>query len=436
MLQTWGNDMLKTQITILMALTAIAARADVQSISSAKIIYGIDNRIETFESSSRDQSLASSTAGMIETSKLVEIGEKYMLPPKNIQDSMGLCSDQRFSDQPTSVICSGFLVGPNLLVTAGHCVTSQERCEEVSFIFDYALKETTKKADILIDKKNVYKCSKVIEAKLENIGSDKRDYALVKLDRVVEARSSLEVRTSGIINEKEELVIIGHPSGLPQKVSDGAKVFENDSEKSYFQTNLDSFGGNSGSAVFNNKTGVVEGILVRGARDYVNDSVKQCIVVYEAPDEIDGIPGLGESVSRITDIPSLKYQSSLMLAAEAGDIDKLKDLKAKAVSLDMTNRELNTALHIAAKTGDIEIVKYLISEGVDLNQQNLMGETALHIAAFENSKSVIYSLVEAGADVLVKDKFGVYPSERTNYLAFKVRSYLRKKQDQEYRRRQ
>lgn len=32
--------------------------------------------------------------------------------------------------------------------------------------------------------------------------------------------------------------------------------------------NLDTYGGNSGSAVFNDRTGEVEGILVRGEVDY------------------------------------------------------------------------------------------------------------------------------------------------------------------------
>ncbi len=39
--------------------------------------------------------------------------------------------------------------------------------------------------------------------------------------------------------------------------------------------NLDTYGGNSGSAVFN-ADGLVEDILVRGARDYVLDVVNGC----------------------------------------------------------------------------------------------------------------------------------------------------------------
>ncbi|MEI8190645.1 MAG: hypothetical protein WCI75_13115 [candidate division NC10 bacterium] len=41
------------------------------------------------------------------------------------------------------------------------------------------------------------------------------------------------------------------------------------SPNGYFVANLDTYGGNSGSAVFSATTGLVEGILVRGENDYV-----------------------------------------------------------------------------------------------------------------------------------------------------------------------
>ena len=44
-------------------------------------------------------------------------------------------------------------------------------------------------------------------------------------------------------------------------------------------TNLDSFGGNSGAAVFNASTLEVEGILVRGDRDYHYSKERKCDVV-------------------------------------------------------------------------------------------------------------------------------------------------------------
>ncbi len=62
--------------------------------------------------------------------------------------------------------------------------------------------------------------------------------------------------------------VLGHPSGLPTKFADGANVRDNSLAPS-FLANLDTYGGNSGSPVFNAQTREVEGILARGEADFV-----------------------------------------------------------------------------------------------------------------------------------------------------------------------
>ena len=68
--------------------------------------------------------------------------------------------------------------------------------------------------------------------------------------------------------------MLGYPSVLPLKYTYNAKVV-NDSNIKYFEADLDAFGGNSGSAVFNDD-GEVTGILVRGYSDFVFDSRRGC----------------------------------------------------------------------------------------------------------------------------------------------------------------
>src|SRR5262249_37357901 len=75
-------------------------------------------------------------------------------------------------------------------------------------------------------------------------------------------------RRTGRIGDTQAVHVIGHPSGLPAKFAGGAAV-RNNQPNAFFVANLDTYGGNSGSPVFNSDTHVVEGILVRGDADFV-----------------------------------------------------------------------------------------------------------------------------------------------------------------------
>ena len=221
--------------------------------------------------------LAKSTAGMVRNSSLTEEKDSLLSDDSSVTNmltfnnfrtlerTMNVCSNERFKDQVTLPRCSGFLVAPDVLVTAGHCVTNSYDCENYSWVFDYV--NDTKK----INKKDVFKCKNIISRKQTMGIFATKDYAVIKLDRVAENRSPLKFRKRGSVKKGTELVVIGHPSGLPLKIADGAKVIKK--RWNFFYANLDTYGGNSGSAVFNQKTGEVEGILIQGANDYVRSGI-------------------------------------------------------------------------------------------------------------------------------------------------------------------
>jgi V8-like Glu-specific endopeptidase len=144
-------------------------------------------------------------------------------------------------------------------------------------------------------KDTVYSCKKIISQSLDRTTKD--DFALIELDRKVKGRTPLKFRTSGKPSVGDELVVIGHPSGLPTKIADGAQV--KTLEGTHFLANLDTYGGNSGSAVFNVATGEIEGILVRGATDYVVNG--NC----RTSNRIGNDEGEGEGVTYITNIKAL-----------------------------------------------------------------------------------------------------------------------------------
>lgn len=286
---------MKRLIGCLIFLTSLSSHADLGLVE--KVIYGVDDRRDVFESPNPlYKQLAQSTAAMVSSYSMEEQGNNYLLTGSTLEED-GVCADARFAKQLTAANCSGFLVGENLLVTAGHCIEDMSDCSRYSWVFGFS-NDQAEKPSYTVPKKDVYKCTAIISRRLDDATDD--DYALVKLDRKVEGRAPLKYRKKGKIVNNADILVIGHPSGLPTKISDGAIVRSNNN-KVFFQTTLDTFGGNSGSAVFDAKTGVVEGILVRGERDYVQDPVMNC----SRPKVCKVTECRGEDVTRITNIKQL-----------------------------------------------------------------------------------------------------------------------------------
>ena len=267
-----------------------------------KVIYGSDNRVDVFEATDLLHiELASSTAAQISSEQLRLNSDKsvYKLKGKTLRSAQNICKTERFANQTVAARCSGFLVAPDLLVTAGHCVKELIDCLNNSWVFDFKLSGADSEIINTLPAENVYRCKEIVEKSSSSYSDN--DYALIRLDREVVDREPLRFRKSGKIKDDARLVVIGHPSGLPTKIADGASVRSN-SRSIYFVANLDTFGGNSGSAVFNDETGEVEGILVRGELDYVFDYVNRCKV----PKVCEESSCRGEDVTRITNIDALK----------------------------------------------------------------------------------------------------------------------------------
>lgn len=295
-----------TAITLILGLSTANA--------SIKVIYGEDNRKDVYQvSNAMHLTLAQATAGMIHLGKVAKSPSAGVLDLSNtstLEAGQNVCPTEAFSQQLTAATCSGFLVGPDTLVTAGHCFKSFETpesvCKSFAWVFDYNMTSETHDPTKDISIKNVYLCKKVVVAKLDS----NDDYAVIKLDRKVLGREPLKFRTSGKIADTTSLVVIGHPSGLPTKISDGGKVTRN-VENTRFSTTLDTFHGNSGSAVFDSKTGIIEGILIQGKNDYrpsISGNPWSCKVVNKCSDngtncsagQDNGGVMWGEVVLRIT----------------------------------------------------------------------------------------------------------------------------------------
>lgn len=269
----------------------------VGALASQKVIYGEDNRVDVYQSkNSAFVELSKSTAAMIKNKDIKKRfwSKYYKISGSTLRQDLRVCKDEPYANQPSAANCSGFLVGEDLLVTAGHCIKDMSDCTGAKWVFDYKM-ENESDANLKHRKNTIYGCKKIISQSLDRATQD--DFALIQLDRKVKDRAPLKFRTSGKPSIGDDLVVIGHPSGLPTKIADGAKI--KSLEGTHFKANLDTYGGNSGSAVFNVSTGEIEGILVRGATDYVVNG--NC----RSSNRMGNDEGDGEGVTYITNIKAL-----------------------------------------------------------------------------------------------------------------------------------
>ena len=240
------------------------------------VIYGNDDRQEVYQHDGDvfGQIARNATAVLVQSNSIYSSGGSVTLYGASLGQTMGLCSDERFYSQPTPGFCSGTLIAPDLILTAGHCI-SNSSCGSTRFAFDYYY--TAPNQLQTISTNDVYSCSQVLVRKEGNYGGRTFDHAIVKLDRPATGRTPATVQTSAsALSNGQGVVVMGFPSGIPAKIEDGGIVrSRRASTLDYFTADTDTFGGNSGSGVFNDN-GLLVGILVRGATDYVYDGGSGC----------------------------------------------------------------------------------------------------------------------------------------------------------------
>lgn len=284
--------MLPTILTLLLAWPVF-----LQAQLQPQVSYGEDDRLDLCQVEDENiLKLADSTVALFESADLIPDppNKQFGLGTEPLGKSKGLCPEERFYDQEAGATCSGFLVAPDLVMTAGHCLMSIT-CARTRFVFGFAIRKdggSPKTAPT----SEVYSCAKILDSRFARKRKDP-DWALVKLDRPVEGHAPLALDKTGKIVEGTPLFIIGYPTGLPAKVSGGATVIDA-SFRDYFIADLDTYDGNSGSPVFSAQTRLVVGILSSGEKDFVSKGA--CKVTHRCPQNGGKKDCEGEIVTKIS----------------------------------------------------------------------------------------------------------------------------------------
>lgn len=250
------------------------------SVASA-VVFGEDDRHEVYEMPPDLQAMARAVAVKVPQDFVAEGGGYYAGVPL----SRNYCSSNRFSDQillPAHA-CTAFLVKPDVLVTAGHCIKpNEDLCGPTGnfrYVFDYRKKSAGDNVYTQITGQNIYKCKAILGRRLEDFGDV--DYAVIQLDRPVLDRQPLALELSRSVALGDSVFAIGYPTGLPEKITTHGSILEIKNSKA-FGNDLDLFSGNSGSPILDVKTGKVVAINSHGESDWVRNGsckiVKNCEV--------------------------------------------------------------------------------------------------------------------------------------------------------------
>jgi len=289
---------------------------------SEKIIYGDDDRRDEHEVSDSDMLIAGdATVALVYWSDLTDNRDgTYTLAPESfawwyeendpIETGNPLCADEPFRDQPAPAFCSGVLVTPDLVATAGHCVT----CSSVSgmaAVFGFVMTDSVTPA-LTVDADQVYGLTNVVAYQ-----EGYPDWSLVRLDRQVTDHSPARVRVSGRPSVGQDLLIVGHPYGIPRKYDAGGTLRANTAE-AIFEANLDAYPGSSGSPVFHGDSGQVEGLLAAGFESFEEDAANRCDRSRICPDT--GCPGW-EFITRSTAFGAVIPTFDIYFGTGASDLD-------------------------------------------------------------------------------------------------------------------
>ncbi len=237
------------------------------SLPHAKaVIYGSDDRRFVAKNQSSElvkKSARSILAQMRIENSYTEKDGSLVINAETQMSKYSVCSNSQYAEEAHASVCTAFLVAPDVVATAAHCVKTVEDCKKSLWAFDY----TSGGLQIKTKAQNIVRCTEILATKTDN----NQDYTFFKISKKITDRPILEFQREYEPNKKDELMIIGHPFGMPMMLTDNVKV---KTQVGHFKVILkaDTASGNSGSPVINKANGKVVGIFLNGDPDFnVND---------------------------------------------------------------------------------------------------------------------------------------------------------------------
>jgi hypothetical protein len=121
-----------------------SAFADVDR--SPRIIRPPDDRLDYFATTAALRAIGDSVCAQIAADMITDNGNgTFTIAGETLADQFNpLCDGERFGNQPAAANCTATLIGPDVVITAGHCLDENGVRTDLStlyFVFDYAVRQ-------------------------------------------------------------------------------------------------------------------------------------------------------------------------------------------------------------------------------------------------------------------------------------------------------
>lgn len=239
--------------------TGTGTAQDVGSVSQPAIL-GNDDRQQWFEAGSLQSVIQASTVMLVPSASLGSGNEIRTRTTRSAR--VGVCPDEAFACEEALGTCSGTLIDGHTVVTAGHCFSSLASiraggsCNGTAVVFNWRMESGDRRAEVLRNR-DVYYCHEVLAAHYR-ADTNEPDFAIFTIKRDRNGRAATPVgapyRPVAISTTRRSsgnILTVGHPSGIPVKVSPGSiSRFSGAIGEIRFASNADLFPGNSGGGTF------------------------------------------------------------------------------------------------------------------------------------------------------------------------------------------
>ena len=235
------------------ALGACAVDNPSEPQSGQTLISESDDRKEVFEHENAwMRSYAEqATVSLVDESFFVTVnGVTTMLDGPTLGESLNLCPGERYAEQRRHAFCSGTLIDDDLVLTAGHCINEDHTCANTRFVFnDHYIAPGVRHP---FSPSNVFQCEEVVVHQQGDVNLGQPDFAIVRLRNSATPifQPAPVRRVADLLDSGQYSKIVGFPYGIPAKIDMEGNVTHRSVLSNYFVSSLDSFGGNSGSGVY------------------------------------------------------------------------------------------------------------------------------------------------------------------------------------------